>query len=170
MCMCVYIYNIYVHFSKLGCLLYILCITSCFPSQNTTLHSAHHEPLLTATNGTETTHYGLGWQMAIKTMDANHIPKVWRQSCPAPGKAELVHSCHSSLGTSAQGTVVSTRGGTRSPPATISSTALIPISVSQDQEHRVTPIPCPQSSRSLLLPIEKTILSFIFDPKLFSCG
>lgn len=87
MCMCVYIYNIYVHFSKLGCLLYILCITSCFPSQNTTLHSAHHEPLLTATNGTETTHYGLGWQMAIKTMDANHIPKVWRQSCPAPGKA-----------------------------------------------------------------------------------
>lgn len=85
-------------------------------------------------------------------------------------KPELVHSCHSSLGTSAQGTVASTQGGTRSPPAPISSTALIPISVSQDQEHRVTPIPCPQSSRSLLLPIEKTILSFIFDPKLFSCG
>lgn len=63
------------HFSKLECLLHILCITSCFPSQNTTLHSAHHEPLLMATNGTETTNYGLDLQTTIKTMDANHIPK-----------------------------------------------------------------------------------------------
>lgn len=63
------------YFSKLECQLHILYITSCFPAQNTTLHSAHHGPLLMATNGTETTRHGLDWQMTIKTRDAKHIPK-----------------------------------------------------------------------------------------------
>lgn len=105
-------------------------------------------------------------------------PKQWVQTTfprdeskqPSPRKS---HSFSSAA--TAQGALQPGQGGTLamsdcSPPAPISSTALIPISASQDQEHRVTLTPCPQSSRSLFLPIVKTILSFIFYPKLFSCG
>lgn len=90
------------YFSKLECLLHILYITSCFPAQNTSLHSAQHGPLLMATNRPETTHHD--WQMAIKTRDANHIPKGWREQ--PQEKAELFHS---SVGTHSPGQVAPTR-------------------------------------------------------------
>lgn len=130
-----YIYNIYMYFSKLECLLHILYITSYFPAQNTTLHRARG----TKQDRNHTSWLGLADDN--KNKGCNPHSQGMNGELPSPRKSQLPQ-----LGGHPQ-----PRAGwhphipqqpeqwvTRSPRALISSTGFIPISVSWDREHRVT--------------------------------
>lgn len=155
------------YFSKLECLLHISYITSYFPAQNTTLHSARG-------NKRDWDHMSwLGLADDNKNKGCKPHSQGMNGELPSPRKSQLPQ-----LGGHPQ-----PKAGwyphipqqpeqwvTCSPQILISSTGFIPISVSRDQEHKVTLISRLHSSRSLFLPKAKAIASFIFNPRLFSWG